>query len=365
MSRSPAPSPPFCPNPTCSYHRGFTIGWRWIRAGFFSRLAEPHRIQRFHCGHCRRHFSEQTFSTTYWLKRPDLLEPLFHQLVACSGFRQIARQHRVSPQTILSHSARLGRHCLLFHELHRPKGPIAEPLALDGFESFEFSQFHPTRYHVVVGKRSHYFYGFTDSELRRSGRMTRAQRRKRAELEARLGRPDPGSSEKEVATLLRIIAPAPQSIELHSDEHADYPRAIRRLPHLRVTHRTISSRASRTPMNPLWPINLLDLLIRHSGANHKRETIAQSKRRQSAAERLFVFQVWRNHHKWFSELRRDETPAMRLGIESRRRSVAGILKARLFPTRIALPERWSDYYWRRIRSREYPRNRGHRLRYAA
>ena len=364
MLRASGFIPPFCPNPTCRYHRGSEAGWRWIRAGFYTRHACPQRIQRFRCRHCWRHFSSQTFSTTYWLRRPELLPLVFHQLVACSGFRQIARQYGVSPQTILTHSARLGRHCQLYHELRRPHGWIGEPLTLDGFESFEFSQYYPTRFHVVVGKRSHFFYGFTDSELRRSGRMTRAQRLKRARLETRLGRPDPRSTEKEVAEVLRIVASHPQALELHTDEHTDYPRALKHLPHLEVTHRTISSRASRTPANPLWPINLLDLLIRHSGANHKRETVAQSKRRQSAADRLFVFKVWRNYHKWFSERRRDETPAMRLGLATRRASIGEILRERLFPTRIHLPERWQDYYWRRVRTRMYPRIRRHEPKYA-
>jgi len=365
MSRSGVTAPPFCPNPACRYHRGSTAGWGWIRAGFYARRAVPCRIQRFQCRHCRRHFSAQTFSTTYWLRRPELLALVFHQLVSCAGFRQIARQHGVSPQTILTHAARLGRHALLYHQLHRPTGPLREPLTLDGFESFEHSQFHPTRFHVVVGKHSHYFYGFTDSELRRSGRMTRAQRHRRRELETRRGRPDPRSTEHEVATLLALLAPEPQALVLHSDEHPDYPRAVRRLPHLRVTHCTTRSRASRTPHNPLWPINLLDLLIRHCGANHKRETIAHSKRRQSAVERLLVFLVWRNHHKWFSERRRDETPAMRLGLETRRRSVEEILERRLFPSRVPLPMRWQAYYWRRIKTRALPHNREHRLRYAA
>jgi len=236
-------APPFCPNPVCRYHCGPVADWRWIRAGFFSRLATPQRIQRFQCCHSRRHFSAQTFSSTYWLRRPELLPLVFHPLVACSGFRQIARQFGCSPQTVLTHSARLGRHCLLFHEIHRPRGPLTEPLTLDGFESFEHSQFYPTRFHVVVGKRSHYFYGFADSELRRSGRMTRRQRLRRAELERRHGRPDPRSTEREVATVLSIVAPRPQEIVLHSDEHSDYPRALRRLPHLTVHHRTMSSRA--------------------------------------------------------------------------------------------------------------------------
>ncbi len=357
-------SPPFCPNPGCEFHRGPRAAWRWKRAGFFARAAAPRRVQRFQCCHCRRHFSEQTFRTSYWLKRPELLAPVFHRLLGCSGFRQIAREFEVSPQTVLGLAARLGRHCLLFHQRHRPQGPIAEPLALDGFESFEWSQYYPTRYHVVAGRSSHFFYGFTDSECRRSGRMSAAQQRRRLQLEARHGRPDPRSTELEVAALLRLVAPAPQALQLHTDQHRDYPRALRRLPHLALEHHTISSRAARTPRNPLFAINLLDLLVRHSGSNHKRETIAFSKRRQSAIERLWLFLVWRNYLKRFSERRRDATPAVRLGLLARRLSVAEVLAQRLFPTRIALPARWARYYWREVTTRVIPRCATHRRRYA-
>jgi transposase-like protein len=356
--------PPFCPNERCAYHRTCEPDWRWQRAGFFSRQAVPHRIQRFRCCYCRRYFSTQTFRTDYWLKRPDLLLEIFHRLVACSGFRQIARRYDISPQTVLTHSARLGRHCLLFHEEQRPRGPLREAIALDGFESFEFSQFHPTRFHVVVGKLTHFFYGFTCSELRRSGRMTAAQKRKRLRLELELGTPDPRQSMDDVTRILRLVTRDSTSIELHTDAHRDYPRAIRRLRDLRAEHRTISSRASRTPQNPLWPVNHLDLLIRHSGADHKRKTIAQAKRRQSSIERLFVFLVWLNYAKWFSEQRRDVTPAMSLGLASRRLRLEQILEWRRFPHRVNLPSCWAPYYWRKIQSRELRRNREHRLRYA-
>jgi hypothetical protein len=202
---------------------------------------------------------------------------------------------------------------------------LREPLVLDGFESFEFSQYYPTSYHVAAGQRSHFFYGFTESECRRRGTMTRFQKRRRAELEARLGRPDPKSIEKEVAALLAILVEAPGRIELHTDEHQSYPRAVRRLAHLAIAHFTISSRAARIPQNPLFAINLLDFLIRHNGANCKRETAAFSKRRASAALRLAVFLVWRNYIQPFSERRRGPTPAMRLGLIDRRLSVEDVL----------------------------------------
>jgi hypothetical protein len=364
MESEPEFTPPFCPNEKCRFHKAGGPDWRWHHAGFFPRKAPPYRVQRFRCRDCRRYFSTQTFRSTYWLKRADLLPEIFHGLVGCSGYRQIARAFEVSPQTVLTHAARLGRHCLLFHEQHRPRGALTEPIALDGFESFEFSQFHPTRFHVVAGKRTHYFYGFTASELRRSGRMTERQKRKRSRLEEKLGKPDPRASEHDVTRILRLVSQESQSLELHTDQHTDYPRAIQRLAPLAIEHRTISSRASRTSQNPLWSINLLDLLIRHSGGNHKRETIAHSKRRQSAIERLFVFLVWRNHLKWFSEQRRDVTPAMRLGLASKRLKVAELLEKRLFPHRVGLPTCWRAYYWREVFTRAIANNRIHKLRYA-
>ena len=364
MSRTVAPVvPPFCPNSRCRYHCA-PVGWHFVRDGFFERQAAPVRIQRFRCRHCRRRFSEQTFRTTYWLKRPRLLAAVLRDLVSCACLRQIARALEASPQTILLHANRLGRHCQLFHELHRPRSALTEPIALDGFQSFEYSQFHPTWYHVVTGKHSHFFYGFTDSELRRSGTMTPSQKRTRRLLEERHGRPDPRSIEKETAAVLSVICPQPQAIELHTDEHPAYPRALQRLSHLTVRHLTISSRAARTAQNPLWVINLLDLLIRHSGANHKRETIAFAKRRQMAIWRLWVMLVWRNYMKWVSERRRASTPAMRLGICQQRLRIRELLRERLFVTRVGLPERWQDYYWGKIATRLLPRGREHTLRYA-
>jgi hypothetical protein len=339
--------------------------WRWVRAGFFGRLGRPHRIQRFQCRDCGRHFSTQTFSTSYWLRRPELLAPVFHRLVGCSGFRQIAREFAVSPQTILGLSARLGRHCLLFHQLHRPQAPGNEELALDSFISFEHSQYYPTAFHLLAGRSSHFCYGFTDSELRRSGRMTPRQRRRRAELERLRGRPHPRATELDVAALLHTVAPTKARIRVVSDEHTDYPRALRRLRHLEIDHTTISSRAARIPQNPLFAINLLDLLVRHSGANHKRETIAYSRRRQSAIERLWLFVVWRNYIKSFSERKRDHSPAMRLKLFDHRLTVGEVLRRRLFPSRVELPERWRPYYWRTVPTRALRRFATHQARYAA
>ncbi len=366
MTNAPAPqAPPFCPNAACPFHLGDRQTWRFEKIGFFDRQSPPYQVQRYRCLTCRRSFSDQTFEATYWMRRADLLAPVFLRLQSCSGFRQIAREFGVSPTSIAGMSARLGRHALLFHELHRPKGPLEEPLALDGFEGFEWSQFYPSAYHVAAGKDSHFFYGFTTTELRRKGRMTDSQRKLRRTLEKRFGRPDPKGTEKDFARLLAIVAPRAQSLVLHTDEHQAYPRALKRVAHLNVDHRTISSRAARTPQNPLFSVNLLDLLIRHSGSHHKRETIAFPKRLQSGCWRMAGFGVWRNFMKPFSERKKWKgTPAMRLGLAERPLTVEDVLASRLFPSRIRLPEPWTTYYWGRVPTRALPRWREHRRKYA-
>jgi transposase-like protein len=367
VSRTPSSFvPPRCPNAECKFHLDPRT-WRWKRIGFYLREQAPQRIQRFLCVHCRRAFSSQTFSTSYWLKRPELLPRVFMRVLSCSAYRQIAREVGASPTTIMRQCDRLGRHCLLFHERLRPKAAPRESLAIDGFESFEFSQYTPVHFHAAIGSRSHFIYGLTDSELRRKGRMTESQRHRRAALEASLGRPNPRSIEHEMGNLLEIVVPQGARATIHSDEHRAYPRAVARLGRLGrvIRHLTVSSRISRTPDNPLFPVNLADLLIRHSQANHKRETIAFSKRRACAAYRMFVFVVWRNTMKSFSERKRDESPAQRLGLLPRRLGVEEVLRVRLFPSCVGLPPRWVEYYRRSIETRRIPNGVSHSLRYAA
>ena len=363
--RAAAWAPPFCPNRRCQYHIGTTTSWHWVRAGFFQRQAAPQRIQRFRCEHCGRYFSRQTFRADYWLKRSGLLEETFHALTHCTGFRQMARKHGCSPQTIMGLAERLGRHCQLFHERLRRLATLGEPLAIDGFRTFEWSQYHPSEFHLVVGKDSHFIHGFTHSELRRSGTMTARQRRRRAELERDHGRPDRRSVEREVARVLGIVTAGMSRVVIHSDENPAYPRAFARLKGLEVEHHTISSRAARTSRNSLFAINLADLLVRHSCANHKRETLAFSKRVGGSIGRMWVLVTWRNYVKWFSERRHEGTPAMRAGVCPHRCSVRQVLSERLFPGRIALPAAWAEHYWGRVPTRQIAKTREHKLEYAA
>ncbi len=239
--------------------------------------------------------------------------------------------------------------------------PPAEVIVVDGFESFEYSQYFPMHHHVAVEKGTDFFIYFTDSPLRRKGRMTDHQKKRRAELERQLGRPDPKAIEKDMRELLQVVLGDLDKAVVHSDDHPAYVRAIRKLKQ-QIRHIITPGRAHRDQHNELWEVNLLDLLIRHCSGNHKRETIAWSKRRQSSAERLAILLVWRNYMKGRREKERGSpTPAMERGMQGRPLAVGDVLSERLFRSHIDLPPKWAEYYDGAVQTPALGRNRRHEL----
>jgi transposase-like protein len=351
--------PPHCPNPNCQFFNTFSGNWPYKRKGFYSRQASPRRIQRFTCLACGRHFSTQTFSTSYWQKRPELLSSIVMLVVGCMGNRQISRALRCSPETVAHQVSRLGRHCLLIQTRELQRLPTLHEVAIDGFETFEWSQYFPFHHNVAVDVASGYFLYHTDSPLRRKGRMRPRQKARRAELEQTLGRAPSRAVEDGVRELLASIA----SEVIRSDDHRAYPRAIQALGRS-VIHRVTSSKRRRDQRNPLWEVNFLDGMIRHSTGAHKRETIAWAKRRQSSIEKLAIFQVWRNYMKRRWEKSEPRTPAMILGLASRPWQLVDLLKERLFFHGTKLSACWTRYYRREVITAALATNRFHQLSYA-
>jgi hypothetical protein len=215
-----------------------------------------------------------------------------------------------------------------------------------------------------VEKGTDFILFFNDSELRRKGRMTKAQKRRRAELEERYGRPDPRAIEKATAEVLAVVIRDQQRVTLYTDDHHQYRKPIRSYGDL-ITHEVTPGKEHRDQNNNLWESNLTDLFIRHSGRNHARETIAWSKRRQSSAEHLAIFAVWRNYILGRRQKdRQSPTPAMARGMLDQRLSIEDVLQYRLFPGRVELPDSWLKYYRRDVVTRALPQERRHRLVYA-
>ncbi len=185
---------------------------------------------------------------------------------------------------------------------------IGEHLVADGFESFECSQFFPCHINLLTGKGSQFLYGATHVTLRRKGRMTPAQKKARALLERRW-KPPRGALTEAFARLLAIIPRhwdqrRVSGIELWTDEHPAYPRAVARVPALRAAlaegrffHNTCSSKLPRTKQNPLFSVNYYDRELRKDLAALRRESTCFSRNVANGLMRFMLHLLYHNYQK--------------------------------------------------------------------
>jgi transposase-like protein len=316
--------PPFYPWPECTAHT--TRGRGFNRFGFFRRKDDPKRIPRFRCLDCRRTCSRQTFSTTYCLKRPELLVRVASGLAACSAHRQIARSELCSKTTVTRLAERLGRHALHFHARvseHAP--PLDEPVVHDHFEVFVGRQDQAVGIGTTVGSQSWFVYDVDPAPHGGSGR--RPDRKPEAQAKVYRSRPYVESIKRTFSGLLALrVFPNPKRGPKGSSRS---PEAVARDKAMCVADH-------------------LHQLVRHSCSDHKRETISFGRRLESILGRAQLLPVWKNFIKGRSERKPDRsTPSMRLGITDEPWTWERVLARRLFLARGALSESALRFYEKR------------------
>jgi transposase-like protein len=361
--------PPFCPWSACTEHHREGHGYRFRRHGFYDTRRRT--VPRFLCLACRRTFSRQTFSTSYYLKRPELLLATAAGLEAGGALRQIARSLACAPSTPTRLAARLGRHALLLHSraLAHLRGRLVEPVVLDHFETFEFTQDCPFGVATAVGARSWFVYGLDPAPHARAGRLTPRLRQRLAIRPRRQLRGGYLDSTRRTLAGLLPLAPEGKRLHLLGDGHPAYLRAAAGQPRILLRSFPNPPRGSKgSPRSPaarardraMFPVDLLHGLLRHSLAHHRRETIAFGRRLNALLERLFLAAVWRNFVKKRSERRpAPVSPAMQVGLARDLWTWRRVLSRRLFPARESLTAIQRVLYARAWITTLLPRNLRH------
>jgi hypothetical protein len=312
-------------------------------------LRSPIRIPRYRCLDCKRTCSRQTFSTTYYLKRPELLVPVAAGLAACSCHRQLARSFHCAKTTVTRLADRLGRHAILFHARCKAQLPaLAEPVVHDHFEAFIGRQDHALGVGTAVGAASRFVYDIDPAPHRGSGR--RPDRKPEDGTALRVNRPYVLSIRRSIHGLIPHLSGSDRLV-LRVDGRIDYRVALRDdALGSRVSLQVFPNPARGPKGTPrsgeavrrdlaMFPVDQLHQLLRHSCADHKRETIAFGRRLESILGRAHLMAVWKNFIKARSERAPDRTtPAMRLGLTDERWRFERILARRLFPQREPVSE---------------------------
>lgn len=367
--------PRFCPRQNCPEHHRTRPGYRFARHGSYPDRRRC-RTPRYRCATCGSTFSRRAFSVRYYAKRPELILPVARGLIAGSAHRQLARSLGCAASSVTRLSSRLGRHCmlLLVHALEQLQGSVVEPVVVDHFETFEFSQDLPFGVATAVGVSTWFVYALEPAPHRRTGRISPFQRRR---LESRPARPTRGGYEGSMRRLLDRLLPLTAQgsvLQLRGDGEPAYESAVRAHAggrRIRLRQFPNPERGPKgAPRSPgairrdraLFAVDALHGLLRHSQAAHHRETIAFGRRLNALMERLFLFAVWRNFIKGLSERKPDPTtPAMRLGLAAKPWSWSRALSRRQFPGRVRPTGSWQDLYRRAWTTPVLPSNTRHRL----
>src|SRR5262245_30113543 len=362
--------PAFCPWSECLEHQRRSGTFRCSPHGSYRRRCDGRTVPRFRCGTCGRTFSQQSFAFSYYLKHPEWSVPIARGLVAGSAHRQIARSLGCHHSTVTRRSRRLGRQALLLHQLALQELRVEEPIIVDDFDTFAGSQYFPCTLPTATGSRSWFVYGFAFARERRRGAMSPLQKRRRARLERRHGRPARGALPAAFRALIRSLPPARSRLRLVADDdpaireaagHEHVPLEVypnpRRGP--KGSRRTPEARARDAA---LFPNDQLHRFLRHSEAAHRRETIAFGRSFNGLAERLALFVVWRNLVQARSERHpRDGTTAMRLHLTRGAWTWPQVLAERLHPHRVRPADDVMAFYRRELITPSLANERRHTL----
>jgi hypothetical protein len=244
---------------------------------------------------------------------------------------------------------RLGRHAILFHARSRTALPaLTETIVHDHFEAFIGRQDRALGVGTAVGSRSWFVYDVDPAPHRGSGR--RPDRKPDGEVLGRVNQAYIKSIQRTFRGLIPHLSEG-QQLVINVDGRMDYQAAVRASNlESRVVLRPYPNprRGPKgTPRSPeaierdraMFPVDQLHQLLRHTCADHKRETIAFGRRLESIIGRAHLLAVWKNFIKSRSERRPDRTtPAMRLGLTDTRWRWEQLLSRRLFPGRECVPD---------------------------
>jgi hypothetical protein len=240
----------------------------------------------------------------------DLKEVLSRQAESQSN-RAIGRALGLSPDSVQNRLDRLSRQAMAAHAAMRTHANPHESVCIDGFVSFDQSQYFPNEITISITSSSQYILELSHATRRRSGTMTKDQAAKAHSLYA-LAQLEQGGIQRSFRDQLDFLATLrPPSFHapliLVTDEKPEYRQLLYQHPLFltqdeshRVAHIRVWSKLSRTYMNPLFASNYLDKEIRKDQANHHRETACFTRNVSHGLARLACYV---GHHNYFKKFR--------------------------------------------------------------
>lgn len=335
--------PPFCPHRDCPAHVDPKPGF-FRNHGSYHPQCRPQPVPRFRCKSCRKTFSRQTFRADYYQKKPWLTAPIWSRMVSHVSLRQIARTVGVARRTVEHRLVRFGLHAARAHAHTLDRLVPAGVFQFDELETYEQNRImKPVTVGVLTHLPSWFVLDQQVGSMRARASGSKASKAARAAHEAKHGVRANESPKVVAACFSKLQAGFGRGpMMLVTDEKKTYPAILRRLageitPEP-VQHIRVSSRLKRDVRNPLFGANHMNAMLRYGLSRLERDTFCGTKIRANLALHLAIHRLWWNLGRRKTN-RSDASPAMALGLHSRRLSFEELFSWRQVfgPKSIPLP----------------------------
>ena len=269
-----------------------------VRNGFYRRSSDARRVQRFRCNACRSQFSAATFSPARHQKKRRINPSVARLLVSTGSQRRTALLLGVNRKTVarrLPMLAAVARERLQAQLRHRFGARPCTDVQFDELITIEHTKCKPVALAVAVEAGSRFILGLDAAAAPATGPLA-------ARARARHG-PRPDRTGTMRAALLRDLAPfVDPAARFTTDQHPDYPSAIRRrFPNaVHVAHRSVRARSAgqgelkATGFDPLFAINHTLAMLRANVNRLIRRTWCTTKRIERLVDHVVLYAEFHN-----------------------------------------------------------------------
>ena len=269
-----------------------------VRNGFFRRSSDARRVQRFRCNACRLQFSAATFSPCYRQKKRRVNPVMARLLVSTGSQRRTALLLGVNRKTVarrLPMLAAVARQRLQALIRHRFGARPCTDVQFDELITIEHTKCKPVALSVVVEAGSRFILGLDAAAAPATGPLAAIAR-------ARYGHRPDGTGRMRHALLASLTPFIDPGARFTTDQHPDYPRAIRRrFPKaVHVAHRSVRARSAgqgelkAAGFDPLFSINHTLAMLRANVNRLIRRTWCTTKRIDRLVDHVVLYAEFHN-----------------------------------------------------------------------
>jgi transposase-like protein len=267
-----------------------------IKSGYFKRLSDSKKIQRFKCKACGTYFSTATFSACYHQNKRRINPILRNSLCSSMSMRRFAKVYKISRTTVkrklefLATQARFNQKKWLNERLIPFKS-----VQFDDLETFEATKCKPLTVTLFVESKTRKIIDFSVASIGAKGHLAKVSR-------AKYGKRQNNSKNEREKLFKRLVPYVDEKAQITSDENMFYkPLVEKYFPKAQYRRfKGVKSRSNglgelkKGGYDPLFSINHTFAMMRYGMSRLVRRTWCTTKSIKALEDHIALYVDFHN-----------------------------------------------------------------------